>query len=295
QMLCGYYAFSEYTAPRAALYLMSQDNRKDGLLSICTPDKNDLTIPSFSLHYFTAVYEYTVHSQDKSLAEQVYPKLRSILSAFLSHMEEGILPTFLGQNHWNFYEWTDGLAGNLGQAQEKGYDAALNCLFSIALEKMQNIATILGKDDDFSPLKEALNRKIKEHFYVPKTGLFKNSKEGEQYSELVCALAILCGATTPDMIQHIAHTLTTPHEMTKVSLSMCCFVYDALLVADKAQYTPYILADIDRKYKAMLDQGATSFWETEEGEQAFDNAGSLCHGWSAMPVYYYHLLGECHT
>lgn len=26
------------------------------------------------------------------------------------------------------------------------------------------------------------------------------------------------------------------------------------------------------------------------GESDFDGAGSLCHGWSAMPVYYYNIL-----
>ena len=36
--------------------------------------------------------------------------------------------------------------------------------------------------------------------------------------------------------------------------------------------------------------GATTFWETELGEKDFDNAGSLCHGWSALPIYYYHLF-----
>ena len=40
----------------------------------------------------------------------------------------------------------------------------------------------------------------------------------------------------------------------------------------------------------MLEAGATTFWETEKGESDFDNAGSLCHGWSAMPVHYYHRL-----
>jgi hypothetical protein len=37
----------------------------------------------------------------------------------------------------------------------------------------------------------------------------------------------------------------------------------------------------------MLFAGATSFWETGRGGDDFDRAGSLCHGWSALPVYYY--------
>ncbi|MBR1677551.1 MAG: ROK family protein [Clostridia bacterium] len=35
-----------------------------------------------------------------------------------------------------------------------------------------------------------------------------------------------------------------------------------------------------------LYSGATTFWETEKGECDFDGAASLCHGWSAIPVYY---------
>ncbi|MBQ9941314.1 MAG: hypothetical protein IJO74_07235 [Clostridia bacterium] len=71
---------------------------------------------------------------------------------------------------------------------------------------------------------------------------------------------------------------------------MICFKYDALLKTDKEKYKKYILDDIRKKYKKMLGQGATSFWETENGANDFDNAGSLCHGWSSMPIYYYNIL-----
>ena len=40
----------------------------------------------------------------------------------------------------------------------------------------------------------------------------------------------------------------------------------------------------------MLDKGATTFWETEKGEADFGGAGSLCHGWSAIPIYYFNEL-----
>ena len=77
---------------------------------------------------------------------------------------------------------------------------------------------------------------------------------------------------------------------TPATLSMVCFQYDALLKVNRDKYRDYILNDIDAKYQKMLDAGATSFWETEAGESDFERAGSLCHAWSSMPVYYYHLL-----
>lgn len=71
---------------------------------------------------------------------------------------------------------------------------------------------------------------------------------------------------------------------------MKCFSYDALLQTDFALYRQYIMDDIDSRYGRMLERNAASFRETEDGERAFDGAGSLCHGWSAMPIYYYRLL-----
>jgi hypothetical protein len=70
---------------------------------------------------------------------------------------------------------------------------------------------------------------------------------------------------------------------------MKCYFYDALLLVSK-DYKDYILDDIDKTYSYMLSKGATTFWETIKGKEDFDGAGSLCHGWSAMPVYYYNTL-----
>ena len=68
---------------------------------------------------------------------------------------------------------------------------------------------------------------------------------------------------------------------------MKCFKYDALLAVDEG-YARYILNDIKKIYGAMLRAGATTVWETEKGAEDFNLAGSLCHGWSAMPIYYLH-------
>jgi hypothetical protein len=83
----------------------------------------------------------------------------------------------------------------------------------------------------------------------------------------------------------LADKLVSGEGLIPVTLSMSAFFYDALLRFGE-KYKMWILQDIRRKYKMMLDEGATTFWETEKGWQDFENAGSLCHGWSAIPVYY---------
>ena len=121
-------------------------------------------------------------------------------------------------------------------------------------------------------------------------GLFANHMDGSGRSELVNALAVLCGAATSEDAKTICRALTEQSGLVETSLSTRCFKYDALLKQDQETYKSYILQDIICRYSKMLDAGATSFWETELGEADFCGAGSLCHGWSAMPVYYFSIL-----
>ena len=292
QMLCGYYAFKEFEFPRSNLYIMSKDDRSDGLLSICVPTNTDLTIPSFSLHFFTAVYEYSIYSKDLTLAKEILPKLKSIISVFINRIKDGLAISFSGKTHWNFYEWTDGLCGNLHQDDSPGAEAALNCLISIALQNLEKICQLTKDSGGYTAIAAELNKNIHKIFFDKERGLIANKPQSKEFSELVNALAILCGAVSETEAENICELLVNDNDLTKVSLSMKCFKYDALIKVDKEKYGAFILNDIKNTYKAMLDAGATSFWETEIGESDFANAGSLCHGWSAIPVYYFNLLLE---
>ena len=71
------------------------------------------------------------------------------------------------------------------------------------------------------------------------------------------------------------------------SCSMICFKYDALLKVGGEKYKDYIIEDIREKYKPMLDEGSTTVWEYGYKKTP---AGSRCHGWSALPVYYYEMF-----
>lgn len=291
QMLCGYYCFEEYAFPRSCLKLFAEDRRADGLLPICAPAGNDLTIPSFSLHYFTQVREYGDYSGDWAFVEELFPKLTSILSVFINAQGEGdLVPIFPGNPpYWNFYEWAEKLDGSVACTEEYKYDLILNCLYSIALRQMGYICEKLQKPNLYAERAKVLNNAINKAF-KRESGYYALFRQGEAYCELGNGLAILCGAATGAAAERICEKLSSNHDWTKITLSMKCFKYDALLAVNKEKYRNYILEDIRVTYGKMLDAGATTFWETEEGESAFDNAGSLCHGWSALPVYYLQIL-----
>ena len=297
QMLCGYYAFKEYQFARANLKLIGEGRRSDGLLNICSPSTVDLTIPSFSLYFILQMREYADYSKDLTLLNEYYNKMTGILDVFLMRMENGLIPNFYGSAaYWNFYEWADGLAGSLHGTDQKDFDLMLNALFSLILNNMGDICGKLGKTNDkqkYALISKELNNAINARFYDSEKRLYKTFTDKEHYSELGNAWAVLCGAADGGKADDICKALVSESSLlTKVTLSMAAFKYDALLKCSKSKYRAYILNDIDTKYAYMLSQGATSFWETTLGAADFDNAGSLCHGWSAIPVYYYQILNS---
>jgi len=80
--------------------------------------------------------------------------------------------------------------------------------------------------------------------------------------------------------------------MVKTTLSQCLYKFEALL-QEKGKYGSSVFSQISDDWSKMLYAGASSFWETEQGQADFDYAGSLCHGWSATPAYFYgaYILG----
>jgi hypothetical protein len=285
QMLCGYRAFEGGNAQyaRANLLLISKDERKDGLLSICYPCGMDLTIPSFSLYYFMAVREYFDFTGDASLIEEIYPKLISIVEAFLKNRKDSLVLRFGGKNHWNFYDWSTALEGHLGCEDEEIPDLMINCLFVIALENLRQIFHRAGKAFDYQEVLQETKAATKNAFYNPKAGAFSLTIGGGELTALGNAMAVLAGIA--DDAQMLCRKIAQ-NEFYECSLSMKCFLYDALLQTDAHKWQPHIVNEIRQNYQIMLDAGATSVWETIEGASAFGNAGSLCHGWSAIPVCY---------
>ena len=182
--------------------------------------------------------------------------------------------------YWNFYEWEkesnheEETVRKATDPYEKKYDLILNAMYVYAGEIYNRL---YSEDLDISKVKDA----IQNIFYVPEKGMYKLSTKGEYFSRLGNSMALLIGLGD----EALADKLINDESLIPVTLSMSAFFYDALLrFGDR--YRQWILEDIRRKYKMMLDEGSTTFWETEEGWQDFDNAGSLCHGWSAIPVYY---------
>ena len=291
QMLIGYSAYADKNAEyaRANLKLIGQNRREEGILSLCHPCGMKLTIPAFSLYYILAVSEYTKNTGDVTLAREVMPKMREICDTFLKNRSGALVHKLAGEQMWNFYDWHALLDGH-SENGDLSPDLIINAIFLLTLNNLKLCCEDIGADFPYESERVLLHGAIREQF-MTETGVFTHRRGRDEICELGNSLAILAGVVTPDEARVIADEMVK-NTMLTASLSMTIFKYDALITTDTEKYKDYILDEIRHNYKTMLDAGSDTVWETMGGAgESPLQAGSLCHGWSAVPVHVYRKLG----
>ena len=168
-------------------------------------------------------------------------------------------------------------------------DAFLNSLYILTAEAYLEICKIIGETPiDGLKIDEVRKGTYKE-FFDKEKGLFVPFKGVNAYMQLANSLAILAKIVDEEQANVIIEKILVG-ETSESTLSTKRFFYDAMILVDKEKYTQTILAEIRKNYGFMLDMGATSTWETLDSIDPFASRLSLCHGWSAVPIYYFNLL-----
>ena len=293
QMLCGYYAFGEYAMPRASLKLLSQSLRTDGMLELCAPARIPITIPSFTAMFLVELQEYVLYSGDLDFGREMLPCARAIADAFCAHVDEsGLIPAYRDQKYWNFYEWQpylEGYATHERDTETLRYDAPLNCFVSLGLDRLAALMSYLGENGvAYARCAQGLKAAVDARFWDEEAGLyhsFANSQGQWHEAELTQALAAFCGVCPERKLDRVLSRLAD-ESLVPVTLAYSIFQFEALLMRPE-KWSRWVFGRIARDWGHMLHCGATTFWETLKGAWDFDRAGSLCHGWSAIPIYLY--------
>ncbi|MEA4832782.1 MAG: hypothetical protein VB118_09255 [Oscillospiraceae bacterium] len=304
QMLAGYYAFGEYDMPRESIRLIAMSLRDDALLELCSPARIYVTIPSFSAVFILQLYEYLLFSGDKKFAADMLGVCETIAKGFLAQTDKsyGLIKCYNDPNIWNFYEWQTGLSGDMrGFPKElETYDAPMCGFVSLAYHALSELYRLTsGIDGNHESEKrcsfwkrehEKLNENTNKAFYCDEKRIYCsyiNIKSGEKshFCELTQSLLVCCGAVPVEKLKEILNILSGGG-LIKATLSHSIFKFDALMKMPEV-YGRRVFTEVESIWGDMLCRGATTFWETQEGADAFGYAGSLCHGWSAIPAYLY--------
>lgn len=292
QMLAGYYAFEEFDFAKACIRLMSYGMREDGFLDLCAPSGGLPPIPSFTAIWVINLYEYVLYSKDFDFAYECMPVAEKILETFNKLIKNGVVNRPVSGDYWNFYDWSDGLSGHIGGDKNViEDDSLLNIFYAYALKSYVQLLEILGDNEKaevyhhhYINIKKAINERYLDTEF--KGYIFSNQQKF--YPELAQAISILSGVCPKHYEKDILDGIKTDKYKPFTTFSYKIFKYDSLLTDPRNK--DFVRNDILNIWSKMLFDGATSFWETDVGQADFKNAGSLCHGWSAIPAYFYFKL-----
>lgn len=277
QMLCGYYAFGEYEFAKASLWLLGDSQYESGVLRITAPGNSSITIPVFSLAWILSLEKYVLYSGDTEFGEDMLPIAKRVLDFF--EVKNGLVINRNTAEYWNFVEWSDGLDGVSGCDSES--DSVTNFYYIFAVEAYDRLCTYCGKVP-YNENTAYMKTRIEEEFFDNEGGFYITRRGDARIHELTQAFAVLADMPEADKLASVL--AEGDNAFIKTTLSTSLFKYEALLKYGEL-YSERVLDDMAEVYGNMLFAGADTLWETSEGAAAFDNAGSLCHAWSAVPVY----------
>lgn len=291
QMLAGYYAFGEFDYAKENLRLLALSQRQDGLLELCAPARVAVNIPSFSLAFVKALEEYCNYSGDTAFGLEMLPTAVRILESVLSHVRDEVVWNYCQAGMWNFYEWSPGLDGMPMGADvlpQPSADAGLQLFAIMALQSMERLALMTGSDGSrWEQHRKQLQSGL-ECFWDEAHGAYAAYlKDGARthFAELIQDLALYTDSCPAERAPTLREKLLAP-PWEPTTLSYSIFRYEALL-QEPGKYAKVVFHEIAQRWGRMLFSGASTFWETDKGLHDFDGAGSLCHGWSAIPIYLY--------
>ena len=163
----------------------------------------------------------------------------------------------------------------------------------LGIKSLVSVAEKYGKEDfcrKYTDIYEKLKKDINTILWDESRQLYSSyyyDGERRHWGELMQVMAIFSGVAEGKE-DILCETLARENNgLVGITLSYSLYKYEVLL-ARGGKYDKLVFDDIGCKWGNMLFSGADSFWETEGGADDFILAGSLCHGWSAFPIYLYH-------
>ena len=293
QALYGYYLWGNYDFAKASIDLLGKGLREDGVLELCAPARVPVTIPIFSLVWISEIYEHYLHSGSMELFDKHIATINTIINTARKDRdhESGLYMLGKEKSFWHFYEWTEGLSGEKIPPGTTEIHCCYNIYLYEALSSYSKLLKAADKETDAleidkyaSELSGSINRTFWDSAskcYATK--IVNGVKCGTH--EHVQAIALYNNLADKEKIPMILEKFYSK-KMIPVSLSSMVYMLRAFMKLGPEE-RKFMSSTIAENFETIALTGASTLWETLKGSNDFGGAGSLCHGWSSLPAYYY--------
>lgn len=292
QALYGYYIWGNYDFALANFRLLSRNfwQEDPAFMALTSPGRTWLTIPVFSFAWIIEVYELYLHSGNREAIASFEKPIQHILTEALKRQEptSGLYYAGHKKGIWNFFEWSPGLCGGEYDGTSENPDGSdePNALYNCYLFEALSAANELfgGYDQVLNELRP----RIESYFWNQEAGYYDTFRGCKQHHLHTQALMLFNDLVPKEKRSQLA---LAPVDDSLVPLTFSSMPYFLRVWMKISSGGRRLVEQMVRtKFGTMVTKGATSFWETPGGGDAFSYAGSLCHGWSNLPVYYCHAV-----
>ena len=284
---------------RQFLHHAAESQRPDGLTQMFAPGDHHtdaILVPDWTLQWILNAEQHWLHTADLETMEAIFPAIQRALGWFDRQLDDhGLLAD---TPYWHFMDWAS--FGRRGEA------APLNAVYVGALRAAATLATALGwprAAARHAGQAERVAAAIARRHWDARRGVYvdgvdpASGAQDPRVSQHANAGAILWDIGPrdrwPAMIARITDsarltftaappiapegdTLDEEAGVVLANTFFSHFVYRALARAGRFDLALRLMRE---RYGPMLRRGATTLWES------FEPSASLCHGFSATPVY----------
>jgi hypothetical protein len=281
QLLIIQNAFGNSALPRNFIEQFAEAQLPSGMI----PCVSTITrfMVDYALWWVVGVLDVLLFDGDVAFAKSVFPNMVRLLEWFEDYRNaDGLIEDIKDRV---FIDWA-----NVGK---EGLCAPLNAIYYLGLKAAAEIARVA---DDASCAKRwseragAVEKAFHPTFWDPERKFYVDNlvsdKRTEMFSQHTQAIACLSGLSGVDSQELLSRTL----EDAKLVRTEPYFSFYLVEALGRSGLAEKGLDFIRKRWGAMLDQGATSFWEewqvagTFRGGKWLGRPRSHCHAWSAAPT-----------
>jgi hypothetical protein len=284
EALIAHYAFGAYDFVRRGWNLVARSLDRSPITESQVPSGWQNVLTTWSLFWMFGCREYYEHSGDEAFLRGIYPSLRKNAQALLERVNADHL---LSIEAWNMLDWAP------MDTPDRGVVTHLNVELVKALRDLAAVSRQVGRADDapgWEEQAECIAKAVNRHLWSDEKSAYIDSIHHDgtpsaTVSMQTNVMVYLCGCAEGERKQMIEGYLREPPVgFVRIGSPFVTFFYYEALC--RAGFIEEMIADIRKNYGLMLDEGATSCWETFPGFEKGRLTRSHCHGWSAAPAYF---------
>lgn len=247
------------------------------------------TIMDYSFFWVIGLWEYYKTYGDRKFMEQIVPQAEEVMRFCLGRTDEdGFIREKPGD--WIFIDWAP--------MDKTGALCGEQILYAKAMECFSAIAGLTGRDDlGCGERAVKLQQAVQKYFFDKEKGVFTDSYESgkrnvTRQSNILAYLFLPC---SQEQKQNIYERVVLNEQVAQITTPYFKF-YENQVHCLEGNGT-LLEESVRNYYGGMLENGATTLYEefdpNKKGEEHYAMYGnpfekSLCHAWSASPIY---LLG----